>query len=49
MQVMATVAQPPDRTEDRPLRLPNITPLFVELLEQAAAERGLPPDPWPLP
>ena len=46
---MQTVPLPPVSAADRPLRPPNVTPLFVELLEQAAAERGLPPEPWPLP
>ena len=46
---MQTVAQTPDNAEDRPLRLPHVTAEFVMLLELAAAERGLPPDPWPLP
>jgi hypothetical protein len=39
---MPNLAQPPG-SEPPP---PNITPLFTELLEQAAAERGLPPEPW---
>jgi hypothetical protein len=30
------------------LRPPNVTPEWVELLEQAAAELGLPPEPWPV-
>ena len=38
-----------DSAEDWPPYLPNITPEFAELLELAAAERGLPPEPWPLP
>ena len=38
-----------DTTEDWPPYLPNITPEFVELLEEEAARRGLPPEPWPLP
>lgn len=28
---------------------PDVTPVFAALLEVAAADRGLPPDPWPLP
>lgn len=28
---------------------PDVTPEFAAYLEVAAAERGLPPDPWPLP
>lgn len=28
---------------------PDVTPEWAVLLEQAAAARGLPPDPWPLP
>jgi len=46
---MPNLAQAPVSAADRPLRPPNITAEFVELLEQAAAERGLPPEPWPLP
>ena len=42
---MQTVPPAADITEDRP----NVTAEFVALLEAAAAERGLPPDPWPLP
>jgi len=25
---------------------PNVTPLFTRLLEEEAARRGLPPEPW---
>lgn len=49
MRVMKTVPSQAVSAADRPLRPPNVTPLFAELLEQAAAERGLPPEPWPLP
>jgi hypothetical protein len=28
---------------------PKVTPEFVALLEEEAARRGLPPDPWPFP
>jgi hypothetical protein len=28
---------------------PNVTPEWVAELELWAAERGLPPEPWPLP
>lgn len=49
MPGMETVTQPDVKTTDRPLRLPRVTPEWVALLEAAAAERGLPPDPWPLP
>ncbi len=34
---------------DGPLPLPDITPLFTELLKQEAARRGLPPEPWAVP
>lgn len=44
---MNTVTRPADITADPPP--PNITKEFVALLEAAAAERGLLPDPWPLP
>jgi hypothetical protein len=46
---MATIHQPADIAADRLLRLDRVTPRWIELLEQAAAERGLPPEPWPLP
>jgi hypothetical protein len=46
---MPNLAQAADNAADRPLRLPNVTPEWVALLEAAAAERALPPDPWPLP
>ena len=46
---MPTLTQAADITEDRPLRPPNVTAEWVALLEAAAAERGLAPDPWPLP
>ena len=47
---MTTVAQPPVSTADLPpLPPPNVTPEWRAALEEAAAERGLPPDPWPLP
>ncbi len=42
---MQTVPPPADIAADRP----HVTPEFVALLEAAAAERGLPPEPWPLP
>jgi len=42
---MPNVPPPADITAG-PLPPPNITPLFTELLELAAAERGLPPEPW---
>lgn len=42
---MHTVTQPP--VSDDPLPPPDVTPYFRALLEQAAAERGLPPEPWP--
>jgi len=32
-----------------PLPLPNVTPVFTALLEVAAAERGLPYEPWTMP
>lgn len=35
-----------ETADNEPLPGPNITPLFTELLEQAAADRGLPPEPW---
>ncbi len=41
---MNTVSPLPDITPDPPP--PVITPLFTELLEAAAARRGLPPEPW---
>jgi hypothetical protein len=46
---MHTVPPTTDKPADRPLRPPNVTPLFLELLEFWAAVRGLPPEPWPLP
>jgi len=46
---MQTVPLPAVSAADRPLRLPHVTPTFVALLELAASERGLPPEPWPLP
>jgi hypothetical protein len=46
---MQTVPLRPVSAADRPLRPPNVTPEFAELLEQEAAERGLPAEPWPLP
>jgi hypothetical protein len=46
---MPNVTQPPDSSTDRPLRPPNVTPEWVAELEFWAAERGLPPEPWPLP
>jgi hypothetical protein len=45
---MQTVPSPAVSAADRPLRPPNVTAEFAELLEQAAAERGLAPEPWPL-
>jgi hypothetical protein len=42
----ATVPPPADSGPDRTLPGPNITPLFTELLEEEAARRGLPPEPW---
>jgi hypothetical protein len=38
--VMTNLADPPVSDP------PEITPLFTELLEQEAAQRGLPPEPW---
>jgi truncated hemoglobin YjbI len=45
-----------DSTEDRPLPPHPSEHMtreqfkqWADLLEEAAAERGLPPDPWPLP
>ena len=46
---MNNVAQTADSTGDRPLHPPNVTPEFAAMLEQEAARRGLPPEPWPLP
>ena len=37
-----TVSPPADSDPDGP----NITPLFTWLLEEEAARRGLPPEPW---
>ncbi len=47
MEIIAR--QLPGWDDDRPLRPPNVTAEWAALLEQAAAERGLPPEPWPLP
>ena len=44
-----TLAPVPVRDTDRPLRPPDVTPEWAELLEYWAAVRGLPPEPWPLP
>ena len=44
---MPTLPPPAVKTADRPLRPPSITPEFAELLEFWAAQRGLPPEPWP--
>jgi len=41
----ATVSPPADSNPDR-LDGPKITPLFTRLLEEEAARRGLPPEPW---
>jgi hypothetical protein len=47
---MTTLAQPPAVSADPPqLPPPRVTPEWAAWLEEAAAERGLPPDPWPLP
>jgi hypothetical protein len=47
---MTTVPPPADNAADRPRSSgPHVTPMFVAALEYAAAERGLPFDPWPLP
>jgi hypothetical protein len=46
---MTNLTQPTDRTADRPLRLPHVTPEWAAMLEAEAARRGLPPEPWPLP
>jgi hypothetical protein len=46
---MTTLAQAPDKTADPPLPPPRVTPEWAAWLEEAAAERGLPPGPWPLP
>ncbi len=40
----ATVSPPADITPEP--AGPNITPLFTQLLEEEAARRGLPPEPW---
>jgi hypothetical protein len=51
---MSTVHQPSDSGTD-PLPPPEVTPYFRRVAEfrrvadQAAAERGWPPEPWPLP
>jgi hypothetical protein len=42
---MTTLTQRADSLPEE-LPPPDITPLFTELLEQAAAERGLPYEPW---
>jgi hypothetical protein len=42
---MPKLAQAPDSDPDR-LNGPRITPLFTALLEEEAALRGLPPEPW---
>jgi len=41
----ATVSPSADSDPDR-LSGPDITPLFTQLLEEEAARRGLPPEPW---
>ena len=41
---MDTLAQATDITPEPDG--PNITPLFTRLLEEEAARRGLPPEPW---
>jgi len=41
---MPTLTQPSD-SDERPDG-PNVTPLFTRLLEEEAARRGLPPEPW---
>jgi hypothetical protein len=41
---MDTLAQTPD--SDTEPAGPNVTPLFTRLLEEEAARRGLPPEPW---
>jgi hypothetical protein len=46
---MDTLHQPPGSDPDPdPFRLdgPRITPLFTQILEEEAARRGLPPEPW---
>ena len=40
---------PPGDDGNPPLPEPNVTPMFVALLEVEAARRGLPYEPWPLP
>ena len=40
---MPTVHQPPDTA---PKPLPERVTIFREAVDQAAAERGLPPEPW---
>jgi hypothetical protein len=42
---MPKLAQATDSDPDR-MDGPRITPLFTELLEEEAARRGLPPEPW---
>jgi hypothetical protein len=44
LTAMNTLTQPPDNPAAPPP--PVITPLFTRLLEQEAAARGLPPEPW---
>ena len=43
---MTTITPPPDNPPDPPL--PPRLVAFCEALERAAAERGLPWEPWPL-
>ncbi len=45
---MDTLAQPPDSDEPPPDAVPYFRRLaeFHEAAELAAAERGLPPEPW---
>lgn len=43
---MPNLTRPPDKTADRPLPPPRITPYFRAVAALAAAERGLPPEPW---
>ena len=42
---MPKLAQATD-SEPEPVPGPNVTPLFTQLLEEEAARRGLPPEPW---
>jgi hypothetical protein len=39
---------PANDSDPDPYRLdgPHITPLFTQILEEEAARRGLPPEPW---